>query len=851
MDEREANVLVEAAMARPRDAYERAEAALADPLLSDAVASIALRAMGIAARSVADMARSIDLLRAAGQRAALAGRDELVVSADVSLAGSLYLAGRADEALHALDRAAARAGDGDVANIGFQRATILAREGRLDEAVRLFDDVLDRFTVAGDEAFVASTLGNRGMANLDRGRATAAQRDLEAARHRFAALGVAFKVATMDHNLGRVAGRRGDVVTALDRFAAAEEQLQQLGQDTAEIQANRLEVLLQAGLFEEAASVAAASERSMGRVGLELDRAEVALAHSLALLGQEALAAAVEQAERAATLFAGQRRHAWADEARLVAMRAHAGEGSVVDVAAATAIARSLEAAGHPLAAVQAWSVVATAEPHTAARGVRRLDIRPQDAPLELRLALGEITARERWAAGDRAGAMRATAQAATLGRRQQAALGATDVRAGVSAQLVAIAQLGLTIRREAGRPWNLVRWVDETRGGSLRVSSMVAAAAPQTADLLSRLRALQVESRDPPPERALPLLREQARLQRQLVLAQRSGSTVDQRRHPLPRRLRDVAGSLRIVQYHRDGGRLGAAVIVGSSVEVVELADLGAVERAAAALRVALLRMIGSDGAGGDRVCRCAAQVAGLVLPPADPRPTVIVPLTRHSGLPWSLLPGLDAAPVTVAPTLRHWVHAGDTERGAAPTVALLEGTDVLTSAGEVQRVRHSWTGGRGQVRAAVDDVRGALDALVQADVAHIATHGERRAGGGRFAQLRFRDGDVTAFDLEQLPRAPALVVLSACDAGLVDALPGEESAGLSTALFGRGTRTIIAGTVPVPDSTRTAETFGLLHDHLAAGAPPSVALFEAQRARHGTVDGIVARTISCFGRG
>ena len=722
----------------------------------------------------------------------------------------------------------------------------------------MFDGLLERFAAEGDELFVASTYGNRGLTRLDRGDAAAARADLEAARAGFAACGATFKVATMDHNLGRVAGRRGDLVQALDRFAAAERQLVELGEDTAEIQANRVEVLLESGLFDEAARVAAATERAMGSAGLELDRAEIALARSLALLGADDLRGATEHAHRAAGLFAAQQRSGWAEEATVVARRAEARLGSAVDVAELADVARALAAGGRRLAALQAWSVVATRDPRLAAaeaawcRSSRLRSSRSSCAWCRRRSRRASrppsATCPVPWAR---------PVPRSRSANRHRLAVDAADVRAGIGAHLAAIAQLGLGVRREHGRVWDVVRWVDATRGGSLDVVARPVPGDAAIEEILSRLRAVQVASRDAAPDEAFALLRERARLQRRLAAAQRSARGGRRRQRALPRRLADVFDDRRVVQYHRHGDRLGAVVIDGGTTTMVDLAPLAAIDQAAATLRAALLRLIA--GGGVALVQRRAAELAELVVAglglSAEPRPTVVVPLPQHLGLPWSLLAPFDGAPVTVAPTLRQWVTARVVAEHGAGSVACRarrgrRRADLRRRAAPDHRERGRRGRRRRSGRRPPASARRSTRSP-RSDIVHVAAHGVRTAGDGRFAQLVLGDGDLTAFDLERLPAAAALVVLSACEAGLVDTLPGEESIGLATALFDRGCDTIVAGTLPLPDAAPTADVFGRIHELLAARVAPAEALFTAQAELGATAEGLVARSVSCFGRG
>ncbi len=849
MDEPAAVRLLDRAMAHPRDAFETGERALSVDSLDDAVRCIVLRAMGIAARSVRDAECSIEVLQRAVEAGHRSGRTELVAGAELTLAGSFHLAGRAADAFAALDRAGQVADESTAATVRFQRATILAREGRSEEAVVAFDDALQAFELLGDAKMAASTLGNRGMAHLDCGRATAAERDLVEARVRFAALDMTYKVATTDHNLGRVAGRRGDVVMALERFDSAEEQLRGLGEGIAEIQANRLEVLLEAGLFAEAASIAAAMERSMSRAGLELERAEAALSRSLAFLGQEQFRDSAELARRAAALFAEQQRTGLAEQARLVAIRAQSRAGEVVDTAESIRLARVLAETGHRLAAVQAWAVVAAHDPELALRECRGLDVSARDTPLEVRLARLEISARAAMARGDVPRALRLTRQAVDVVRREQFDLAAADVRAGMSAQLDAIAQLGLDVRTAGASAWSVVRWVDATHGGSGDIAQATS-TSPAMGDLLSELRAVHVASRRATPSDELRLLAEQARLQRRLAAAARAtaytGRPTSRR---LPRRLRDRTIEHQIVQYHRSGARLRAVLIDGDGPRLVDVAALGDVDREVRLLRAALLRALRPGDAAVREARRRADGLASMLLPRLAPRPTVVVPLARHMAVPWSLLAPLDVDALSVAPTLRHWMHAADEMPSEPDSVAVVAGVDLASSRDEVARVRAAWTerGARVSSTSTVDE---ALESFVSAEVVHVAAHCTRREGAGRFAQLRLDDGDVTAFDLERLRRAPSIVTLSACEAGLVDSLPGEESTGIATALFDRGASTVIASTLPLPDTSLTSELFAELHELMATGMRPAHALSAVQRRRDGMA-GLVAGTVSCFGRG
>jgi hypothetical protein len=92
---------------------------------------------------------------------------------------------------------------------------------------------------------------------------------------------------------------------------------------------------------------------------------------------------------------------------------------------------------------------------------------------------------------------------------------------------------------------------------------------------------------------------------------------------------------------------------------------------------------------------------------------------------------------------------------------------------------------------------------------------------------------------------------VLAACESGLLEPLPGDESAGLAAALFAGTTATVVAPVLVVPDNSLTQEVFVDLHSAMANGIAPARALFEAQSRRTDESESILARSISCFGWG
>jgi CHAT domain-containing protein len=141
-------------------------------------------------------------------------------------------------------------------------------------------------------------------------------------------------------------------------------------------------------------------------------------------------------------------------------------------------------------------------------------------------------------------------------------------------------------------------------------------------------------------------------------------------------------------------------------------------------------------------------------------------------------------------------------------------------------------------------------LAALDGADLAHIAAHGLLRTDNPLLSALELVDGPLTVYDLERLGRAPATVILPACQSGVSAVRAGDEILGLVSALLTLGTRTVIATVTPVSD-VDTAPLMLALHEQLRRGAAPAEAMTSARATAGRDGDGSVAAAASfvCFG--
>ena len=83
-----------------------------------------------------------------------------------------------------------------------------------------------------------------------------------------------------------------------------------------------------------------------------------------------------------------------------------------------------------------------------------------------------------------------------------------------------------------------------------------------------------------------------------------------------------------------------------------------------------------------------------------------------------------------------------------------------------------------------------------------HLAGHGRHTGENPLFSAVELVDGPWFGYDIDELRRTPATVVLSACELGRVSVRSGEEAIGMSAAWLHAGARTVLSS--PVLDRRR-----------------------------------------------
>jgi tetratricopeptide (TPR) repeat protein len=862
--------ILEQIMADPRQAAIAAERALVDARArSDGAGQAsALRALGLAAHVLHDPPAADAYLTQAIRYARQAAATVIEAEARMSHALVLDDLGNPGAALREIDRACAQLSGLRLARAMMQRALILRRVGRDNDALVGYQRALTAFRRHGDALWQGRVLVNRGVLRGYRGELPAARADLEEAVRIFTQLNLATAVAQAQHNLGFLAAQAGDVTTALGYYDLAREQLSYIGA-AAVTQLDLAELLLAARLLPEA-RLAVAQAIQAARVGQFrslLGQAQLLSARIELTSGAGSDARAI--AARARATFVRQGRPTWAVLAHRVeiAARVTAGGGDRRAVRALELAGDKLSAARWLPAAWDAWidaahlAVDVGAAP-AAARCLDKAAAARTSGPAPLRARARHAQALIAIRAGDVAAAKQHAAAGYRDIEAHQASLGATELGLRSSTAGVEIAALRLRLSLREGNPRDALRWLQRVRSAALRLPAARPADDPELAARLSELRAIGGEimttAIDSP--RMQRLLRRQRSVEadiRQRSWRVAGAAAAGPARQPQLSELAAALGQRALVEVFALDGDLHAIIMVDGRIRHRRLSTVHEVTDELAALRFAIRRRMihARDAAAAARAAEAvrysADRLERVLLDPITDligdRPLVLAPTGVLHGLPWSMLAGCRGRPVTVSPSSWQWWRA--TRQPAVDSGRVLVGAPAPRHAAAEVAWLHTQMPDALALTGTEATVSRTLAALDGTRTGHIACHGVFRADNPMFSQLMLADGPLTVCDLSGLRRAPTLLILSSCDAGLSAVHPGDELQGLAAALLGLGTRTVIAGLGPVDDEA-TLHLMAGLHQRLGAGTPPAQALAEAQAAV-GAEHAVSAASFVCLGAG
>lgn len=844
--------LIAAAKEEPADLL-RFVAAELDAEARDDRQAVLLRARSLAQRSLGQIDTSVESARAATTVARSSGDDRLEGLALATLGMSLVYAGETEQARQALERGLTLVTGVDRLQLEMHLAGLEARIGNWDSATAGYTRVATGAEELGKLELAADALTNRGNAFAYSGQLEHASRDLERARDFFSQLGQRAGAAHTTHNLGWVAGLGGDFQRALHEYAEAVKL--HPGQDEVRL-IDRAEAELNAGLYRDAAADAAAAAGLYRARKAGAEEAEALLICAQAELASGDRASARESAIAAARLFEDQQRKGWMAEAQLVLARCDLeSPGTELRL---RELAREFARAGQARASLTARLLDAQAG------DLARLgDIDPDTLSVQHRLLYTTALARSLDRAGDPAAALAAVRSALQQSAGQRATIDSTDVRSGLTAAAAGLRAVAVSICRRHGDVAELFEFAEWGSLTALEPPPVRAPNDPRHGEAVQELRELSALLRAAEREYG-----ETGELFEHVVAAERRVNDASRRlQRGIPseltipisltaaiERLGDV-GMSRFLRVDDDVVRIDAG---GTSSASASIRLVGPVEQVA---RMAqdFQREVGNSLLASDdrllgemtheRIAALGAELEAMLFEDCAFGRLVIIPDVTLAGLPWSALPSADRRSVSVLPAAGFLRpdRASQTHRADKANMVAIAGPELQQSDAEAQLVASQYENGT-YLPSAEATVSTAIAVLGEADTVHIAAHGHLRPDQPLLSSIELADGPLLMADLHQAASTPRIVVLASCSSAHELPLDGHELFGAATVLLNAGTSFVVACPVLLPDTSDTTAVMVELHRALAAAASPESAL-ERCRQNLGGMQRRIARALVLFG--
>jgi tetratricopeptide (TPR) repeat protein len=864
-DTSEATPLLDLALSRAAVALARSRELLSRrPPVTAAEASIAHQAAGIALRELGSLTDGLAEMRRALRAAQASGLPQRQADVLASLGLTMILAGSTARGMAHLDGAVRAARGVNAGRVLMRRAGILAVLGRRDEAMRDLNQVVTILHRHGDLLWEARARGHRGMVLLEMGQTRMADADFAAAERQFRLAGQEWEAAAARYDRGLAAAASGRVPEALALLAESERHFALLGTPELDVAIDRCAMLLSAGLAADAwAQTDAASRDLSPDVRRSAKFAELLYSSATAALAAGDPAAAGDRAGQAVRLFGRQHRRRWSARARLVLAQARyaAGDTSPGAYRLACSVASELDAVDAEESA-QAHLVAGRlalargnpvrAEHHltVAARGLRSGPAIARSRAWLARALLDQLRGRE-------TGMLSACRRGLQILAEHQRMLGASELRAAVTAHGRELAAMGqrAAVRRGSGR--QLLAWSERWRATAQATAPAALAGDAELARDMSALREVSRRlDRGPDAAAQVPMLRRERKRLEDAVRARILQTPGQPASRSQPLMVADLLEQLEqldnavLVELVELDGVLHAATAGRAGFRLHTVGDAAAAAREVDFARFLLRRL--ADGRPVPSPARALAD-AGRLLEQAllgstaadlDSGAVVIVPPGRLHAIPWGMLPTLRTQSVSVSPSAAAWLRASTAPGPGHRAVTLVGGPDLLAAGAEIKQLAELYP----QARVLSDGTATAANVLAALDgcwLAHVAAHGTFRADNALFSSLRLDDGPLTVYEMESLGRAPHRLVLSCCESGRSAPAGADELLGLASSLMPMGTAGIVAAVVPVNDQV-TPSLMATLHRTVAAGAGFPLAL-AAVRGSAALADDPVALATAC----
>lgn len=846
--------------------------------------SLARRASGVAAMQQRRFDFAVAQLSGAVEAAEQAGSSVLRGEANMSLAGARILRGAPESALEAIGAAVRDLTGVPAARALTQRSAILWELGRVDGALEDLRQALPVLRRAGDAQWEARALSNRSLVLTNRRLFVAAEADLHRAQQLCRQHELTLAGAYVEQNLGCLCADRGDVSAALAHFEVAEARYRDLNLEVGSLFLDRANVLLSVRLVTEARASAEAAVAALTRQKRKLNLPEAQLMLSTAALLDQDLDSAARAAQDAARGFARLGRRQWLALARFAQIQARLGtlppvnpshlqrtSPTRVPAAKVRACAVDLEDAGWTVPALEArllagrlalqqGQVKAARQDLALASRARRRG--PADA--RARGWLAEATLRE--TDGARSSAKSALRAGLRVLEEHRATLGATELRAHVTAHRGALARAGLRMALEDGNARSVHWWAERGRANTHLLRPVQppddAVLAHDLQDLRTTMTEIQEARGDQAPTAAL--VARQVELEHKIRDYCRrfpGAAGAQSAKPPSIGQICAALGDAAMVEFVELNEALSAVTIAGGQVRLHALGPSAPVRKAMMQIPFALHRLArpqlrsAQQSAAQAALSHAAKTLHAILIAPLaralGDRPLVLVPTGWLQSVPWSILPSCAGRPVTVAPSAALWKAAGDRLAGEDAGVVAIAGPGLSSAEDEVRLVAGLYSHASLLVGADAT-AEAASKALTGAGIAHIAAHGTLRSDNPLFSALQLADGPFTVFDLERLDTTPHQVILAACDTAVSHVTAGEEILGLAAALLNQDTASLVAPLIPIPDA-ETAPLMASYHQGVRAGHSSAGALAAAQqRHQHDSVRAYAsAAGFICLGAG
>lgn len=806
---------------QPLDAIARGRMLLRDapddPELGREVWSVigrALYELGDTDRAAAAMRRALRCGASISEPIREQVWNERLTAVQISAAAIFAEAGRLTEGLALLDQVEQSASPQAAGRVQSQRAYVLTAAGHLGEASAVADTAEITLRRGNDHLGRLRLLTIQSHIHLQMGNLVRSRSTLLRARRLAEALGQDVIAAGIVANLGVVESRAGRLMQALQRFDEAHHLYECSGRPLrvmAVLEADRAEALLRAGLVNDAVAAAHVAVSRARSSGSEFSRGDAELVLARTELAAGVLSSAMTTAASAARLFRKSGRRGLVLQARGIGLQAALGLTT-----SPNAMARLVDQSrrvGDRLT-LDGWAEMSDDLRGARLRCASRLN-RLDDVVVDLdvlrectRSRLPTVAMRAWYAetlarvhAGDQAGAIRAARQGLRVLDRFRNSSADLQVRTGLSAIGADLGSLALHLAVTSGSARIVLEWAERTRAHAF----------------------IETDVKSP--------------------------STISDLSRQLDRRV--------LVEFVIDRDEVFAVVVRGRRAQLVALGSLLAISQTVDQLVAQMDRAVRRHAGDTDEVSsQIANRLGALLIQPLAIQPTadlILVPVGDLHAVPWSALPHLGSATVSVHLSAGLWVASDVSSRAASTKVTLIVGPDVMGEAIERASIRRWYPGASAVLRGERASPRALAAALSSERVVQIAAHGSFNADRPLQSTLRLHAGEMAIRELHDLEVASKLIVLSSCEGGMHGVTAGGEVLGLVALLLARGASTIIAALHTVPD-VACAEFVSDFHREWATGITASMALSVVRQrwlGRPAMGGWVTAGSFVCFGSG